>query len=82
VDSGCPLSSDVCRPSTFDVYTLETTFVRRFICNLVRISVCNKPYHMNNGFQQKCAEIKSLWNHALFFIVTLVLSQNHFFLPI
>jgi len=27
----------VCRPSTFDVYTLETTFVIRFLWNLIRM---------------------------------------------
>jgi len=46
VVSGCPSSvvvrqpsSVVCRPSTFDVYTLETTFVIRFLWNLVRMFV-------------------------------------------
>ena len=29
------------------------------------LSVCDKPYHMNNGFQQMWAVIKNLWNHAL-----------------
>jgi len=40
VVSGC-LSSVVCRrpPSTFDVYTLESTFVIRFSWNLVRMFV-------------------------------------------
>ena len=28
-------------------------------------SVCYKPYHMNNGYQQMWAEIKNLWNYAL-----------------
>ena len=47
VVNGCPLSVVVCRPSscvvrrrsTFDVYTLETTFVIRFLWNLVRMFV-------------------------------------------
>ena len=29
----------VCRPSTFDVYTLETTFMIRFLWNLIRMFV-------------------------------------------
>jgi len=28
------------------------------------LPVCDKHYHMNNGFQQMWAEIKQLWNHA------------------
>ena len=28
------------------------------------LPVCDKPYHMNNGFQQMWAEIKNLWNYA------------------
>jgi len=28
------------------------------------LSVCDQPYHMNNGFQQMWAEIKNLWKHA------------------
>jgi len=36
------------------VYTIE-----------IVLPVCNKPYHMNNGFQHMWAEIKILWNHAL-----------------
>jgi len=36
VVSGCPSSVAVGRVSTFDVYTLETTFVTRFWWNLVR----------------------------------------------
>jgi len=28
------------------------------------LPVCDKPYHMNNGFQQMWAEIENLWNHA------------------
>jgi len=46
VVSGCPssvvvrrASCGVCRPSTFDVYTLETTFVIRCLFNLVRMFV-------------------------------------------
>ena len=30
------------------------------------LPVCDKPYHVNNGFQQMRAEIKNLWNHVLF----------------
>ena len=29
------------------------------------LPVCDKPYYMNNGFQQMWAEIKTLWNYAL-----------------
>ena len=36
------------------VYTLESV-----------LPVCDKPYHMNNGFQQMWAEIKNVWKHAL-----------------
>ena len=32
------------------------------------LPVCDKPYHMNNGFQQMWAEIKNLWNNALYSI--------------
>jgi len=46
VVSGCPSSVVVCRassvvhrPSKFDVFTLETTFVIRFLWNLVRMFV-------------------------------------------
>jgi len=46
VVSGCPSSVVVCRassverrPSTFDVYTLETTFVTWFRWNLIRMFV-------------------------------------------
>jgi len=35
------------------VYSIETI-----------LPVCDKPYHMNNLFQQMWAEIKFLWNHA------------------
>jgi len=35
------------------VYTIENV-----------LPVCDKPYHMNNGFKQMLAEIKKLWNHA------------------
>jgi len=28
------------------------------------LPVCDKPYHMNNGFQQMWTEIKKMWNHA------------------
>jgi len=56
VVSGCPssvvrrrascdvrrVSCVVCRPSTFDVYTLETTFVIRFLWNLVRMLVLTR----------------------------------------
>jgi len=27
--------------------------------------VVDKPYHMNNGFQQMWPEISKLWNHSL-----------------
>jgi len=40
-----------------------------------------KPYHMDNSFWQMWSEIKNLWNHALFFIVTLILFLMHFLLP-
>ena len=36
------------------IYTIESV-----------LPVCDKPYQMNNGFQQMWAEIKYLWNHAL-----------------
>ena len=29
------------------------------------IPVCDKPYHMNNGFQQMWVGIKKLWNYAM-----------------
>jgi len=28
------------------------------------IPACDKPYHMNNGFQQMWAVIKKLWNYT------------------
>jgi len=31
------------------------------------LPVCDKPYHMNNGFQQIWAEIKKMWNHTLLY---------------
>jgi len=30
------------------------------------LPVCDKPYHMNNGFQQMWVEIQNLWNQALY----------------
>jgi len=33
------------------------------------LPVCDKPYHINNGFQQMWAEIKNLLNHALFYVL-------------
>jgi len=29
------------------------------------LSVCDKPYHTNNGFQPNGEEIKNVWNCAL-----------------
>jgi len=37
------------------VYTIE-----------IVLSICDKHYHMNNRFQQMWAEIKYLWDNALF----------------
>jgi len=31
--------------------------------------VCDKPYHMNNGFQQMWAEVNKLWNYSFPYIV-------------
>ena len=36
------------------------------LCIESMLPVCDKPYHMNNGFQQTWAEIENLWNYALF----------------
>jgi len=42
------VSCVVCRPSTFDVYTLETTFVIRFLWNLVRMFDLRIPRPSSN----------------------------------
>jgi len=39
------------------------------------LPVCDKPYHMNNGFQQMWVVIQNLWNHALW-IYLLVMNMK------
>jgi len=46
------LSGSICQSDL--VYTIESV-----------LPVCDKPYHMNNGFQQMWADIKNVWNHLL-----------------
>jgi len=49
---------------------MDYGYIVRFQCDLFYtiervFSVCDKPYQMNNGFQQMWADTNNLWNYAL-----------------
>jgi len=68
MDSSTTVNHDHLLQYMVNINPMDKGYIVRWQSDLVYtiecvLPVCDKPNHMNNGFQQMWAEIKHLWNY-------------------